>query len=47
MLELRVVIERLRDKLGVLHPLAHARPFIGPPRKLLLETQESAGLPGD
>lgn len=44
--ELRAVIDRLRADLGVPHPLAHARPFIGPGRKLLLEAQESAGLPG-
>ena len=47
MLELRMVIERLRQDLGVPYPLAHARPFVGPGRKLLLKIQEDVGLPGD
>lgn len=47
MRELRAVIEYLRDLLGVPHPLAHARPFVGPGRRLLLEVQEEVGLPGD
>lgn len=43
--ELRVAIDILRDELGVLYPLAHARPFIGEGRKLLNGAQEQAGLP--
>lgn len=44
MAELRAVIDKLRDRLGVLYPLAHARPFIGEGRRLLLEAQEEAQL---
>jgi uncharacterized protein (DUF433 family) len=47
MAELRGFIERLRDEYGVLHPLASSKPFVGPGRRLLLEVQEAAGLPGD
>lgn len=47
MAELRAVIERLREALGVPYPLAHYRPFVGPGRRLLLEAQEAAGLPGE
>jgi uncharacterized protein (DUF433 family) len=47
MAELRNFIERLRERLGVPHPLAHARPYVGPGRRLLLEEQEASGLPGD
>ncbi len=47
MAELRAVIERLRDKLGVPHPLAYFKPFVGPGQRLLLEVQEATGLPGD
>ena len=47
MAELRRVIELLREDLGVPHPLAHARPFVGPGRKLLLGVQQDASLPGD
>lgn len=45
--ELRVVIDRLRDELGVPHPLAHARPYIGPGRKLMKKIQDEAGLGAD
>jgi len=47
MLELRVVIERLRKDFDVPYPLAHARPFVGPGRRLLLEAQEASSLPGE
>lgn len=47
MREMRAVIERLRDRFGVPYPLAHAQPFVGPGRRLLLEEQEAADLPGD
>jgi hypothetical protein len=38
-------IARLREEFGVPYPLAHFRPFIGEGRRLLLEIQESVGLP--
>ncbi|MEA2902465.1 MAG: hypothetical protein QOH36_2352 [Actinomycetota bacterium] len=47
MAELRAVIEQLRDELGVPYPLAHFKPFVGPGQRLLLEVQETTGLPGD
>lgn len=47
MTELRAVIDRLRDHLGVPYPLAHFKPFVGPGQRLLLEVQEAAGLPGE
>ncbi|MDQ1378449.1 MAG: hypothetical protein QOE07_42 [Acidimicrobiaceae bacterium] len=47
MAELRAVIERLRERLGVPYPLAHSKPFVGPGRRLLLAEQEAAHLPGD
>jgi uncharacterized protein (DUF433 family) len=47
MAELRNFIERLRDRLDVPYPLAHAQPFVGPGRRLLLEEQQAAGLPGE
>lgn len=47
MAELRAVIERLRDRLGVPYPLAHFKPFVGPGQRLLLEVQEAAELPGE
>jgi uncharacterized protein (DUF433 family) len=46
MKELRATIGHLRDRLGVPHPLAHAQPFVGPGRRLLLEVQEEVDLPG-
>lgn len=45
--ELRAVIDELRDRLGVPYPLAHARPYVGEGRRLLLEAQEKAGLSSD
>lgn len=47
MAELRAVIGRLRESLGVRYPLAYSKPFVGPGRRLLLEVQEATGLPGD
>jgi hypothetical protein len=47
MAELRIVIEKLRDRLDVPYPLAHYRPFVGPGRRLLLESQQEAELPGE
>jgi uncharacterized protein (DUF433 family) len=45
--ELRATIDVLRDELQVPCPLAHARPFIGEGRKLLMRAQEEAALPAD
>ncbi|MHB1510871.1 MAG: hypothetical protein ACYCST_16470 [Acidimicrobiales bacterium] len=45
MQRLRAFIEHLRDELGVPHPLAHARPWVGPGRHLFISAQEQAGLP--
>jgi uncharacterized protein (DUF433 family) len=42
--ELRRFVERLRDDLGVPYPLAHAQPWVGEGKKLLLSAQEDAGL---
>lgn len=47
MKELRTVIDRLRDQMGVPYPLAHARPFVGEGRRLLLDAQEDAKLSPD
>lgn len=44
--ELRHFIEHLRDRLGVLYPLADRRPFVSD-RRLLYEAQEDAGLSAD
>lgn len=42
--ELRVVIDIIRNELGSAYPLADVRPFVGPGRRLLLESQARAGL---
>jgi uncharacterized protein (DUF433 family) len=47
MQQLRPFINRLRDEFGVPYPLAHFQPFIGAGRRLLLEVQESVGLPDE
>jgi len=47
MQQLRPFIARLREEFGVPYPLAHFRPFIGEGRRLLLEIQESVGLPNE
>lgn len=47
MVELRAVINLLRDELGVPYPLAHAKPFIGSGLKLLQRVQDEAELPGE
>lgn len=41
---LRRFIDRLRGDFGVPYPLAHARPFIGEGRRLMLTAQEEAGV---
>lgn len=45
--ELRATIDFLRKEFGVPYPLAHYQPFVGEGRKLLLQAQEKANLPGD
>ena len=40
---MRPVVERLRRKLGVKYPLAHARPFVSN-RELVAEVQDAVGL---
>jgi hypothetical protein len=47
MLELRSFIDRLRDRLGIPYPLAHARPFVGDGRQLVWDAQEAIGLDAD
>lgn len=42
---LRRFIGHLREDLGVAYPLAHARPWVGPDRRLFVAAQEAAGLP--
>ena len=42
-----LIHRRLAEKLGVAYPLASARPWVGPGRKLLLEAQKLADLPED
>lgn len=43
MAELRILIDDLRNRLGVPYPLADRRPYVSN-RKLLLDAQETAGL---
>lgn len=43
--ELRVFISYLRDAEGLLYPLAHHRPWVGPGRALLIAAQDAAGMP--
>jgi len=47
MAELRTVIDILREQLSTPYPLATSRPFVGPGRRLLLDSQEEAGLAGE
>jgi len=44
---LRAFISYLRDELGVPYPLAHARPWVGPGRRLFVVAQEKSQLPPD
>lgn len=41
---IRQFVDELRGELGVPYPLAHAKPLIGPGRRLVLEAQREAGL---
>lgn len=45
MQRLRAFIQYLRAELGVPYPLAHARPWVGPGRRLFISAQEQVGLP--
>jgi uncharacterized protein (DUF433 family) len=45
--EIRSFIQTLRDRLDVPYPLAHAKPFVGEGRRLLLDAQNEAEVPGD
>lgn len=44
---LRPFIARLREELGVLHPLATRQPFVGPGLELTWRTQQAEKLPDD
>lgn len=44
MAELRAVIDRLREELGVPYPLAHEQPFVGEGRQLTRTVQDEVGL---
>lgn len=44
---LRSFISHLRAELGVPYPLAHARPWVGPGRHLLLNAQKDPDLPAE
>ncbi len=44
MAELRAVIDKLRNELGVPYPLAHETPFVGAGRQLVREIQDEVGL---
>jgi uncharacterized protein (DUF433 family) len=41
---LRAFIDLLRESVGVPYPLAHARPWVGPDRRLLIQAQRGADL---
>jgi uncharacterized protein (DUF433 family) len=41
---LRAFIDLLRESVGVPYPLAHARPWVGPDRRLLIQAQRDAEL---
>ena len=45
--ELRAFVALLRTSVGVPYPLAHARPWIGPDRMLVVRAQIDSGLPGE
>lgn len=42
--ELRPYVERLREEFGVPYPLAHARPYVGPGRRLVERVEDALGL---
>jgi uncharacterized protein (DUF433 family) len=44
MVEVRLFVDELRNRLGIPYPLAHARPFVGEGKRLLREAQELVGL---
>jgi len=41
---IRPVVDLLREQLGVPYPLAHAKPLVGPGRRLFLEAQDEVNL---
>lgn len=43
--ELRAWITETRQRLGVPYPLAHQRPWVGEGRRILIDAQNSSGLP--
>jgi len=45
--EIRGFVAALRNELGVEHPLAHARPWVGEGPQLLMRFQQECNLPGD
>ena len=45
--EIRAFVASLRVELGVEHPLAHAGPWVGEGRRLLMRFQEECGLPSE
>lgn len=45
--EMRQILERLRQDLGVRYPLAHEAPLVGPGRHVMLEAQTEVGLDAD
>src|SRR5450759_1843591 len=44
---IRAFVSTLRQSMGILYPLAHARPWVGPGRRLLIDAQEASELPPD
>jgi hypothetical protein len=40
---LRPVIDRFREVFGVVYPLAHFKPFVGPGRRLVLQIEQELG----
>ncbi|MGH2915843.1 MAG: DUF433 domain-containing protein [Solirubrobacteraceae bacterium] len=44
MVEVRLFVDELRNRLGIPYPLAHAHPFVGEGKRLLREAQEHAAL---
>ena len=45
--EIRAFVASLRRELGVEHPLAHAGPWVGEGRRLLMRFQQECNLPAD
>lgn len=45
--ELRSWISDARERLGLAYPLAHRRPWVGEGRRILVDSQNTSGLPED